>query len=228
MVKRGLIVDDETIVCEMLGKILASTGIEPVTVTRSADAPTLFNQEKFDVALLDLQMGSPNGMELARQMRLSVWNRKTPIVLISDDQANSALTLGFEAGANFFLYKPVDKGRLLKLLRATQGLEEYEKRRNRRVPLQSKARLRFRSEDFEAETVNVSLSGVLVRAARTLPIGSQVSVTLNLSERTKAIVGGGSVVRARDGQMGIQLDRITFPEIERLQEFLRPLLPDEG
>jgi len=33
--------------------------------------------------------------------------------LISDDQRPSAMGIGFEAGANFFLYKPFDKERLM-------------------------------------------------------------------------------------------------------------------
>jgi hypothetical protein len=32
----------------------------------------------------------------------------TPIILISDDQRPSAMSIGFEAGANFF-YKPIDR-----------------------------------------------------------------------------------------------------------------------
>jgi hypothetical protein len=41
-----------------------------------------------------------------RQMRNSRFNRLTPIIMISDDQRPSALSVGFAAGASFFLYKP--------------------------------------------------------------------------------------------------------------------------
>ncbi len=39
MQRRGLIVDDETAVCEMVGKVLTSAGIEAMTLTKSIDAP---------------------------------------------------------------------------------------------------------------------------------------------------------------------------------------------
>ena len=142
-----------------------------------------------------MHMAAPDGIELARQMRESRWNRATPIILISDDQRPSAVSIGFEAGASFFLYKPIDKGRLLKLIRATQGSMEGATRRTRRVAFQSKVRLRCPAEELEAETVDISLTGVLVKAQHTFPVGSPVNVALSLSQRMRPIVGVGSVVR---------------------------------
>src|SRR5258708_6169014 len=143
MQRRGLIVDDEPVVCELIGKVLKSAGMEALTVTRSTEAPDILEEGKFDVVFLDLHMASPDGIELARQMRTSRFNRTTPIVLISDDQRPSAVAVGFAAGASFFLYKPIDKGRLLKLVQATQGPIEHDRRRTPPVPLHSKVRLKF-------------------------------------------------------------------------------------
>jgi len=50
--------------------------------------------------------------------------------------------LGSPAGASFFLYKTIDKDRLLKLVRATQGALESERRAHAGVPLQTKVRLK--------------------------------------------------------------------------------------
>src|SRR5260370_28420307 len=52
-------------------------------------------------------------------------------------------------------------------------------------------------------TIDVSLSGILVKAGRTLAKGSSVHVSLDLSPRMKPVVGAGSVVRVFGGnQMG--------------------------
>jgi two-component system chemotaxis response regulator CheY len=228
MQRRGLIVDDEPLVCQMIGKVLNSAGMEALTLTRSTEAPEILEEGKFDVVFLDVHMPYPDGIELARQMRCSGFNRTTPIVLISDDQRPSALSVGFAAGATFFLYKPIDKDRLLKLVRATQGAMEHERRRTRRVPIQSKVRLKFGEEEFEGETVNVSLSGLLVRAPRIAPIGSSLQLSWHLSQRMKPIVAAGSVVRILGGnQMGIQLDQLNFRDSDRLQEFLLHSIPTE-
>jgi CheY-like chemotaxis protein len=197
-----------------------------VAITRSADASGLLREGKFDVVLLDLHMASPDGMELVRQMRCSGINRMTPIILISDDQRPSALSIGFEAGANFFLYKPIDRNRLSRLIRATQGINDYEKRRTRRVSIQSKVRLRFGADELEGETIDVGISGVLVRMCRTIPVGSPVQASLYLSPQMRPIVGRGSVVRVVDGnRMGIHLSGMIGTESERLQEFLLRLIP---
>lgn len=228
MQRQCLIVDDEPAVCEMLGKILTSSGMEALKLTRSAEVPELLVERKFDMAFLGLHMPAPGGIELARQMRLSEWHRTTPIILISDDQRPSAMSIGFSAGATCFLYKPIDKDRLLKLIRATQGAPECGTRRTRRVALQSKARLRQGAEELECETVNVSPSGILVKAGRTLPMGSSVHVSLDLAPQMKPVVGRGSIVRVSGGhQMGIQLDRLAIAESERLQEFLLFLIPND-
>jgi DNA-binding response OmpR family regulator len=228
MLRRGLIVDDEPLVCQMIGKVLNSAGMEALTLTRSTEAPDILEEGKFDVVFLDLHMPYPDGIELARQMRNSRSNRATPIILISDDQRPSALSVGFAAGATFFLYKPIDKDRLLKLVRATQGVVEQERRRTRRVPLQSKVRVKFGEEEFEGETVDVSMSGLLVRAPRVAPIGSTLRMSLHLSQRMKPIVAAGSVVRILGGnQMGIHLDQLNFKDSDRLQEFLLQTIPAE-
>jgi DNA-binding response OmpR family regulator len=228
MQRRGLIVDDEAAVCEMVGRVMSAVGMEALKITRSVEATSLLNQGKFDVVLLDMHMEAPDGIELARQVRGSRWNRTTPVILISDDQRPSAMGIGFEAGANFFLYKPFDKERLIKLLRATQGQVEQERRRTRRVAVRAKVNLQWGALELEGETVNLSLTGVLVRAHRVIPAGSPVRISLSLPQQTRSISGMGSVVRvAGENQMGIQLDKLTMQESERLQEFLLPLIPAE-
>jgi DNA-binding response OmpR family regulator len=226
--RRGLIVDDEPLVCELIGKVLNSAGMEALTLTRSSEAPEILDEGKFDMVFLDLHMASPDGIDLARQMRNSRFNRMTPIVLISDDQRPSALSVGFAAGASFFLYKPIDKDRLLKLIRATQGAMEHERRRTRRVPIQSKVRLKIGAEELLGETIDVSMSGLLVRVARVVSIGSSLRMSLQLSQRMRPIMASGSVARILGGnQMGIQLHQLALSDSERLQEFLLPLIPSE-
>jgi len=224
--KRAIIVDDEPATRELIEKVLTAAGIESLTVTKSEEAPEILRHGKFAVAFLGYEMAFPDGPALARQMRASGSNRMTPIVLISDDQRPAAMARGFEAGASFFLYKPIDKDRLVRLLRATQGAIENVERRTRRVPLRSKVRIKFRGQEIEGETVNVSMEGMLIQTPRTLPVGSSVDVSLQLSQAMKAVVGAGSVVRVEGHErMGIHLGRLTLEESQRLQEYLLPLLP---
>src|SRR5271163_2409260 len=143
MQRRALVVDDEPATCELIQKVLYAAGVDALTLTRSGQAASFLEEGKFDMVFFGLHMGSPDGIELSREVRRAGSNRKTPIIIMSDDQRPSAMTQGFEAGASFFLYKPIDKERLLKLIRATQGRMDHERRQTRRVALQSKVRLKF-------------------------------------------------------------------------------------
>ncbi len=179
------------------------------------------------MVFLDDQMPFPDGPELTRQMRDSGYNRITPVVMISDDKRPAAMSRGFQAGASFFMYKPIDRERLLMIVRATQGAIEHERRRTRRVPVKSRVLLRFGGQLIEAESVDVSMEGVLVKAQRVVPVGSSVDIKLQLTRTMGPIVGVGSVVRvAGANQMGIHLARLTLPESQKLQDFLLPLIPD--
>jgi CheY-like chemotaxis protein len=122
-------------------------------------------------------------------MQASGSNRMTPIVLISDDQRPAAMAKGFEAGASFFVYKPIDRDRLLRLVRATQGAIDDVHRRTRRVQVKSKVQITFRGQEIEGETVNVSLEGMLIRTPRMLPVGSSVGVSLHLHQAMNRLCG---------------------------------------
>jgi len=228
MQKRALIVDDEPSNCELLERVLVAAGVEPVTLNNGAKALSTLRHSRFVVLFLDYRMAFPDGLELTRQARDSTFNRRTPIVLISDDQHPTAMHRGFEAGASFFLYKPLDKDRVVRLLRATQGAMQQAERRTRRVALHSKVMLRYRGQEIEGETLDVSMEGLLIKSQRTIPIGSSVDVSLHLNHTMSPILGAGSVVRL-DGHdnIGVQLGRLKISESQRLQDFLLPLLPTE-
>jgi len=229
MLRRALVVDDERGECDFIQDVLAATGQEALALTNTQDATRYLRNEKFSLVLFDMGMPSPDGLELTRRARDSGLNQRTPIIVISDDQSSAAATRAFSAGASFFLYKPFDKPRLLRLLHASEGAIEHERRRFRRVPLRSKVKLGFGAKEWLGETIDVSLDGMQVKGAETVAAGSIVSVSLLLSPSLRPIEGHGSVVRVlSDDRIGIQLNQLTLEESARLQEFLLPLIFREG
>jgi PleD family two-component response regulator len=73
----------------------------------------------------------PDGIELARQMRHSGLNQNTPIVIITGEKDSGLMARAFQAGANLFLFKPVDRMKLLRILRIIQEPIERERQRSR-------------------------------------------------------------------------------------------------
>ncbi len=229
MPRRAIIVGNDSGECELIRVALASISIETLTLSSSAEAPDYLRNEKFAVALFNVRMPTPTGIELSRAMRHSGLNLMTPIILVSDDPSPTRVSEAFAADASVFLYKPIDKSRLLSLVRVTQGVIEHEMRRFRRVPFRAKVRLVFDHTQWEGETVDASLNGLLVEGAGGLPVGSLVRVTLELAREAKPIIGTGCIVRVLAGnRMGIQLNQLPVAESGRLQDFLLPLILREG
>ncbi len=221
---RILVVDDEPVLCELFETVLTSAGMDVRAISHSQDAVEPLRKEKFDAVFLDVRMPTPDGFELARQMRASGFNIKTPIVMITGDSDPAVLKRGFEAGANFFLFKPVDQRGLLRLVRATQGSIQQEKRRYQRVGVSCRVTVESGGQRFSGSTLDLSLNGLLIQADGSIPIGSRVDVKLNLSEGSPLQARGLVVRLLESNRMGILLDNISLGESGRLQEFLLPLI----
>ncbi|HEV2520794.1 MAG TPA: response regulator [Candidatus Acidoferrales bacterium] len=221
---RALVVGDEEAMSALIKEALVAADLDTVTLTTSTEAAARFRDEKFDVILVDLCAPPVDASKLIQGIRHSGFNRKTPIIMISDDLRPAALSEGFRAGASFFVYKPVDRAHLMNLIRATKGAVEQEKRRFRRVAVRAKVQVKCGDKTVEGETIDISPNGALVRVPRTFPVGSSVEISLFLPAGRAPVAGSGRVMRLVEGnQMGIQLESLPVTESGRLQEYLLSL-----
>ncbi len=217
--KSALVVDGEPPIRELLQEVLKAEGMEAVTMASGSEAAEFAHAQKFDVVFVDSSSPLSDGIELTRKIRRSGYNHKTPIVMISSPKYMGILTEGFEAGVSFLVYKPIDRTRLLRLVRVTQGAIENEIRRFRRVRGGEGRGPVWRSGGRRRDR-HLSLNGALLRARRIFPRGSAIKVSLFLGQNSP-VIGDGSVMRTvGENQMGIQLDGLPFEESSRLQDFL--------
>jgi CheY-like chemotaxis protein len=220
-----LVVDDDPLTCELIQDVLRSAEIESQALTDSAKAAVRLKEKKFDAAFLDMRMPSPDGIDLVRQMRSSGLNQKTFIVMITGESDRHFLTRAFQAGANFVLFKPVDRQALLRLLRVTQGPIERERRRFTRVSIQCKVSLEIGSALVDGTTLDMSVSGMMVQAGHMLPLGTLVRIGLELDPKKPGLKGMARVVRlVGEDCMGMEFEKTGLADNERLQEFLLPLI----
>ena len=218
--KSALVVDGEPPIRELLREVLKSEGMEEVTLASGSEAGEFARARKFDVVFVDSSSPVSDGIELTRKIRRSGYNHKTPIVMISSPKYMGFLTEGFEAGVSFLVYKPIDRTRLLRLVRVTQGAIDNEIRRFRRVAVEVRAAVRCGDIEVDAATIDLSLNGALLRAQRVFPRGSAVKISLFLGQNNP-VIGEGSVMRTvGENQMGIQLNGLPIQESSRLQDFL--------
>lgn len=222
--KSALVVDGEPMMCSLIEEVLKSEGMDAVTLARGQEAADCAKARKFDVVFVDSSSPLSDGIALTRKIRDSGFNSKTPIIMISSPTYAGILTEGFEAGVSILVYKPIDKARLLRLVRVSQGAIENEIRRFRRIPVQVRARVRCAEVEVDAVTINLSLNGTLLHAQQLFPRGSLVKVRLFLDPAEPVVVEGTVMRTTGDNEMGVQLAGLRLYESARLQEFLLPLV----
>lgn len=225
MATRVLVVDDDAATCELIREVLVSAEIDCVALTRSERAIGNLAAEKFDAIFLDVNMPPPDGIELTRKIRSGGLNASTPIMVITGEEDRGLLARAFSSGANYFLYKPIDRRDILRLLRATYGAIENEKRRFRRVKVQCKVSITCGSERLSGSTLDISLGGIFVQASRVLPKGSVARVSIDLKSDSPLLVSVRVLRVAGEDCMGMQFENLAVKEAKRLQDFLLPLLP---
>jgi len=104
-----LLVDDLRENLVALEALLRQPGRRIFTARSGEEALSLMLEHAFALAILDVQMPSMNGFELAELMRGTERTRHIPIVFVSaaGRELNYAFR-GYESGAVDFLYKPID------------------------------------------------------------------------------------------------------------------------
>jgi len=110
-----LLVDDSALARRSLRTILESDGFDVVEAEDGMTALERYFLEKPDVVLLDLVMKGMYGLEVLTKLRQL--DPSARVVVVSADVQESSHELVEQAGASGFVNKPVDKRRVLEVVR---------------------------------------------------------------------------------------------------------------
>jgi len=105
---RVLIADDDEINLLLLRETLEGAGFEVVAASDGAEALNLAALDRFDAALLDVQMPNVDGHEVCRRLRAAEATRHLPIVMITGRDDPASIEKTYQAGATDFIAKPVN------------------------------------------------------------------------------------------------------------------------
>jgi len=143
---RILVVDDLQTVRDLLTRQLTREGHEAVGAVSGAAALNLVNQDAFDLILLDLMMPDMNGFEVLARLKADDRFRETPVIMISAFEEEESAVRCIEAGAEDYLYKPVNPV----LLRARIGacMERVRAREREQIYLEHMQEAKDKSENL--------------------------------------------------------------------------------
>jgi two-component system, OmpR family, alkaline phosphatase synthesis response regulator PhoP len=117
-----LLVEDEENLQEALKLNLELEGYEVSSSYDGADALRQFQQEHFDLIILDVMLPELDGISVCETIRLS--NSEVPILILSARNSSADRVLGLKKGADDYLTKPFNLEELL--LRVTKLIRKSE------------------------------------------------------------------------------------------------------
>ena len=111
-----LMVEDNDLNADMLGRRLARLGHEVQWVPTAEEVLELMPDLQADLMLLDVRLPGMNGIELARQIRAVRSDDELPLIAVTGDALPEVLQEAAEAGCCACLTKPIDFNRLLEVI----------------------------------------------------------------------------------------------------------------
>jgi CheY-like chemotaxis protein len=108
-VPRVLLVDDDLEFCRLMEHLLKKFGVQVATTRTPEDFLKRLKREKFDLALVDLNMGRDAVGNLVIQAVRRVLGPEVPLYIVSASQGIHHYRSALAAGANDYILKPLDR-----------------------------------------------------------------------------------------------------------------------
>lgn len=115
MAEKILLVDDEIKLLEMVDRYLSSEGYQLVHAMTGPEALSIFEQDRFDLVVLDVMLPGLNGLEVCKRLREQ---SDVPIIMLTARSEEIDRLLGLELGADDYVTKPFSVRELSARIRA--------------------------------------------------------------------------------------------------------------
>ena len=112
---RILLAEDEKNLRDTITLNLELEGYEVVSVADGKMALKMFDEQRFNVVILDIMMPEFNGIEVCRKIRLT--NSDTPILFLTAKGTTEDKLNGFKAGGDDYITKPFNLDEFLARIR---------------------------------------------------------------------------------------------------------------
>lgn len=106
-------VDDDIAICELIRIILSDRGFKFNAQYKVYGAFEHIKSHKPDLILLDLHLPDGNGLNICKKVKQDPELQNIPVIILTTREFNIEKDVAYEAGADLFMSKPVDKDELV-------------------------------------------------------------------------------------------------------------------
>ena len=128
-----LIVDDQSTVRKTLQRMLESSGSTATVAASGEEALHLFDNNQFDLVLVDILMPGMDGLEVLKAVRRKHSMSELPVIMVTSKDRDEDVVQALSLGANDYIMKPVDlpilRARIRNHLSLKQAEDELRKAR---------------------------------------------------------------------------------------------------
>ncbi len=110
--KKILLVDDDTLILEVIEMALSYHGYEVITAHDGLEALKLIERDCPDLIVIDLIMPKRSGIAVIQQIRKHPI-QKPHVIMVSASSDKKTTSVAIECGADLFIPKPFDIDELL-------------------------------------------------------------------------------------------------------------------
>ncbi|MBF0562308.1 MAG: response regulator [Alphaproteobacteria bacterium] len=121
--KRVLVTDDAVTIRLYYRQVLEAAGFFVDEAVNGVEAIERALCIPFDLLIVDINMSLMDGLRLLRLVRQDTALQSIPALVISTETRENAQRVAYEAGANFFMVKPVAPDALIRVVRFMTGIE---------------------------------------------------------------------------------------------------------
>jgi diguanylate cyclase (GGDEF)-like protein len=105
--RRVLIIDDDPVFTLLASETLEQAGFIARVASDTAAALALFEEEKPDLVLLDVELPGSNGFAICAKLRAMAPDFDVPIIMVTAHDDTQSIAHAYQAGATDFIHKPV-------------------------------------------------------------------------------------------------------------------------
>lgn len=229
MALEALVLSRDPQVLKTVGRVLDDANIELQVCSSADDALEILDRHKYDTFVVDCD-DVPGASDVLQKLRKGKSNKSC--IAFALVNGRTTVREAFEMGANFALDKPVSQERVMRSVKAAQGLIMRERRRYYRHLVAATGTIVVDGvTELPISIITISEGGVSIECTRQLDEGGAARLRILLPGSKQPLEVKGEVMWSdTEGRAGIRFQVLPLETKKELESWLekRALVVDKG